>query len=93
MNLPENAKLKILVALEPEIDRKCEELKEKRKAKRQGRLFLLLCFLMVLIPTILALLGVSLMFLLIPILFTSLGILLLLPALLKEEGEKNDERI
>ena len=48
---------------------------------------------MVLIPTILALLGVSLMFLLIPILFTSLGILLLLPALLEEEGEKNDERI
>ena len=77
MNLPENAKLKILVALEPEIDRKCEELKEKRKAKRQGRLFVLLCFLMVLIP----------------ILFTSLGILLLLPALLEEEGEKNDERI
>ena len=77
MNLPENAKLKILVALEPEIDRKCEELKEKRKAKRQGRLFVLLCFLMVLIPR----------------LFTSLGILLLLPALLEEEGEKNDERI
>ena len=68
-------------------------LPENAKSKRQGRLFVLLCFLMVLIPTILALLGVSLMFLLIPILFTSLGILLLLPALLEEEGEKNDERI
>lgn len=93
MNSPESTKLKILVVLEPEIDRKCEKLKEERKMKQQGRLFLLLCVLMVIIPTALALIGVSLLFLLIPALFTSLGILLLLPILLKEEGEKNDEQI
>lgn len=68
--------------LAPAIEQKCGELKAVRKEQLQSRIFILLCAMAVLVPTLLVLAGVSLTILLAPLAFMSLSILLLLPVLL-----------
>lgn len=67
--------------LSPEIDRKCEALRESRRERRQSRLFLLVCALAVVLPAALVLAGISMLVLLVPVAFMSLSILSLLPVL------------
>jgi len=78
---------RLIGRLSPEIDRKCEALKEARREKRQSRLFLLLCALAVLLPAALVLAGMSLLVLLVPVAFMSLSILLLLPVLFSKDAD------
>ena len=72
----------LINTLAPEIDRKCEELRELRKEKIQNRLFILLCMAVIIIPALLVFIGVSLTIIIVPILFMSLCVVLLLPTLL-----------
>lgn len=77
---------RMLEALAPDIERKCELLRSARKERLQGRLFVLLCAMVVLIPALLVFAGVSLTVLLAPLGFMSLSIILLLPTLLSDKA-------
>lgn len=68
--------------LTPAIEQKCEELQAARKERLQSRIFVLLCAMVVLVPTLLVFAGVSLTLLIAPLAFMSLSIILLLPVLL-----------
>ena len=70
--------------LTPAIVEKCDALAAARKERIQARLFLLLCVLVVTVPALLVLFGVSLTLLIAPIVFMCLSTLLLLPALLNK---------
>ena len=72
----------MMTELSPAIDQKCRELRAARREVLQARLFALLCAMVVLIPALLVLAGVSLTMLVAPLLFMSLSIILLLPVLL-----------
>lgn len=67
---------------EPAIRQKCEELQTVRKERLQARIFMLLCAMVLLIPALLVLAGVSLAVLVTPLIFMALSVLLLLPTLL-----------
>lgn len=71
--------------LTPAIEQKCSELRSARKARLQSRLFILLCMMIVWIPSLLVFVGVSLTILIAPLIFMSLSIILLLPVLLSNK--------
>ena len=73
---------RMLAALSPAIDQKCEELRAARREQLHTRLFALLCAMVALVPALLVFFGVSLTVLIAPLLFMSLSVLLLLPVLL-----------
>mgnify|MGYP007104469133 FL=1 len=73
--------------LTPAIEQKCAELQTARKERLQSRLFVLLCAMVVLIPTLLVFAGVSLTVLIAPLAFMALSVLLLLPVLLSGKAE------
>ena len=73
---------RMLDELAPAIEQKCEELQTARKERLQGRIFVLMCAMVVLIPALLVFAGVSLTVLIAPLAFMSLSVLLLLPVLL-----------
>lgn len=68
--------------LTPEIEQKCEELQAARKERNWSAVFVLLCAMAVLIPTLLVFAGVSLAVLIVPPVFMSMSVILLLPILL-----------
>lgn len=68
--------------LTPAIEQKCEELRVARRERLQSRGFVLLCVMVMLIPALLVLAGISLTLLIAPLIFMSLSVLLLLPVLL-----------
>lgn len=82
---------RMICNLTPAINKKCEELQTVRKEQFQSRLFILLCALIVTLPALLVFGGISLAALIAPVLFMSLSIVILLPALLcgktAEQGE------
>ena len=82
----------LMLQLAPEIERKCEELKEARREQLKTRLFLLLCLLAVAVPTGLVFFGVSLALLLIPVVLMCLSVIFLLPILLKQQGGNSYEQ-
>lgn len=80
---------RMLDALTPAIEQKCQELQAARKERLQARLFVLLCAAAVLLPALLVFAGVSLTLLIAPLAFMSLSVLLLLPVLLS--GRTGDQ--
>lgn len=68
--------------LSPEIEQKCAQLRAARKERLQCRAFVLLCAMVVLIPSLLVFAGVSLTILIAPLAFMALSVILLLPVLL-----------
>lgn len=84
---------KLIHNLTPEIERKCEQIKLAKKEKLQTRLFLLLCLLVVIVPVALVIFGISLSVFIIPIIFMCLSVVMLLPILLGQQGEKNYEKV
>lgn len=75
--------------LTPEIARKCEELRAARKERFLSRLFIFMCAAVVLIPSLLVFIGVSLTVLVAPPIFMSFSVVLLLPALVRgRDAEK-----
>jgi len=81
----ENNRLEsLLISLEDEIDKKCFQIKEKKKEETKTRLFLLACFLFLLLPFLLLYLGISLLAFCFPvILFLAVSMIALLPVLFK----------
>ncbi len=73
--------------LTSDIEQKCEELRTARKERLQTRLFVILCTMVVLIPTMLVFIGISLTVLIAPIAFMALCVALLLPVLLYSKAE------
>lgn len=84
---------KTISNLTPAIEDKCEEIKAQRKEKFKSRIFAILCVLTVIIPTLLVLLGISLTMFILPIIITSLSVVMLLPILINNEGAKNYEQV
>ena len=78
---------RLIKKLEPEIEQKCEELRNTRKERLQARVFVLLCAAVALLPALLVFAGVSLTLLIALPAFMSLSILLLLPVLLSGNSE------
>lgn len=87
----------LIYNLTPAINEKCDEIIRKRKAALQFRIFMFLCIMTVTIPALLVFAGISLTFIIVPIVFMSLCIVLLLPVLLsnhdKEHGGNLYEQI
>lgn len=76
---------RLLSALDNEIEKKCYEIKQKRKEQMWTKLFVLLCIAFITIPAVLVFIGVSLAAFIIPILFISLSFLFFSPLLIRQE--------
>ena len=77
---------KMIAMLSPDIDQKCAEIREARREKFYTRLFIFLCTTVIMIPTSFVFLGISLITLLIPAVFTAAAFLLLSPILISQQG-------
>ena len=81
---------KLLCDLEPEINKKCFEIKEKKREKAIQRLFILVSILLLIIPSLLIILGISIFSMLIGIVcFTLIALVIMLPLAIKEERGVN----
>ncbi len=77
----------LLFDLEPTIDKKCFELKQKRKEKRMQKIFIVAIILILFIPSTLILFGIHLWGIMIGIIAVlSIAMIAMLPIALKEEG-------
>lgn len=77
---------KLLCNLEPEINKKCFEIKEKKREKMMQRLFILASILLLIIPSLLIIIGISILSMLIGIVsFTQITLVVMLPLAIKEE--------
>ena len=77
----------VLSNLEPEIDKKCFELKQKTREKRMQKLFILAIVLLLFLPSTLIILNINLWgFIVGVIAVITLAILIMLPIALKENA-------
>lgn len=77
----------VLSNLEPEIDKKCFELKQKTREKRMQKLFILAIVLLLFLPSTLIILNINLWgFIVGGIAVIALAILIMLPIALKENA-------
>ena len=77
----------VLSNLEPEIDKKCFELKQKRKERRMQKVFILAIVLLLFLPSTLIILNINLWgFIVGGIAVIALAILIMLPIALKENA-------
>ena len=77
----------VLSNLEPEIDKKCFELKQKTREKRMQKLFILAIVLLLFLPSTLIILNINLWgFIVGAIAVIALAILIMLPIALKENA-------
>ena len=77
----------VLSNLEPEIDKKCFELKQKTREKRIQKLFILAIVLLLFLPSTLIILNINLWgFIVGGIAVIALAILIMLPIALKENA-------
>lgn len=74
---------KLLCNLEPEINKKCFEIQEKKRERRIQRVFILASILLLTIPSFLIMLGIS-MFIGI-VCFILIALVVMLPFVIKEE--------
>ena len=88
---------RMIAVLSPEIDWTCAELQEARREKRNTGVFVLLCIMAILVPTLFVIFGLSLTTLLVPVIFTAVAFLILSPILInqtqQEQGGRTCEQI
>lgn len=78
-------KVDILIkALEPEIEAKCAEIRQKKSEKILTKVFIAAAVIMLTVPTLLIFLGIGLFAILIPILFIGIVFLTALPILMSK---------
>ncbi len=82
----------LIARLSPEIDRKCAEIRHNRVEKSYLRLFVLLCVLAVMLPTMFVFFGISLTALRTAITFTGAAFVLLSPILINQQGGHTHEQ-
>lgn len=75
----------MIQVLKPAINQKCQEIQAARRSQLQQRLFVMLCLMAVILPTMLVLIGVSLTMFIAPLVFMSICTVALLPVLLRNE--------
>ena len=80
----------LLVTLEPEINKKCMELRQKKHEKAMAAVFLLLAGVMLVVPAFLVFVGVKLITIFIPIIFTAVCLLALSPLLISKGAVLNE---
>lgn len=84
-------KVDILIEkLEPEIDIKCAEIKKRNSEKRLTEIFFLLSAVFLIIPTLLVFLGVGLLTVFVPIIFTAAAFLAASPILISKGAGSNE---
>ena len=74
----------MLISLEPEIDKKCMEIKQKKSEKMLTKLFILLAAAFLIIPVVLVMFGASLLTIFIPIIATAIGFVVSSPVLISK---------
>lgn len=77
---------KMIVMLSPEIDRKCDEMKQVHREKVQSYIFVMLCIAMIVIPTGFVFFGMNLSLIVMPIIFVAIAFILLSPILINQQG-------
>ena len=77
----------LIRALEPEIDAKCAQIKQKKSEKLLTKVFVAAAALMLIIPTSLIFLGISIFTVLIPIVFIGAVFLAASPILMSKGAE------
>ena len=86
MHMDKNLQI-VLSNLEPEIDKKCFELKQKTREKRMQKLFILAIVLLLFMPSTLIMLNINIwVFIVGAISVIALAILIMLPIALKENA-------
>ena len=76
----------LLDSLEPEIEKKCTELRHKRREKMLSKLFVALMAAVLVIPPALVFAGVNMLTILSPLLFIAAGFLILSPLVVSKGG-------
>ena len=72
--------------LRPEISKKCDEIKEMKRDRDMARLFILMCFVVISIPTIFVFMGVSVFLIFLPVVIIAPTFLVLASLLLNQSG-------
>jgi hypothetical protein len=85
-----NKTIELLKSLDGEIEEKCLELREKKKASILKTVFFLCCALVVILPVFSVFIGIPILLTIVPIFtFQSVSLIILMPVILKSEGGKN----
>lgn len=74
----------MLISLEPEIDKKCMEIKQKKNEKMLTKLFILLAAAFLIIPVMLVFAGASLTAIFIPVIVTAIAFAVSSPILISK---------
>lgn len=86
-------KVDILIrSLEPEIDMKCADIRQKKSEKFLTGLFITIALIMLVVPAVLIFLGISLLTVFIPFIFVS-AVFLAASPILMSKGADNCEQI
>ena len=75
---------KMLMSLEPEIDKKCMEINRKKTEKMLTRLFIIIAAAFLIVPVTLVYFGASLLAVFIPIIVVAAGFLVSSPILISK---------
>ena len=77
---------KLLCSLEPEIDKKCNEIKQKRHEKKMQRVFILGILLFLCLPSLLVMLNINIWGVIIgAIVFISISLVVMTPLAFEKE--------
>ena len=82
----------LISALEPEIDKKCSEIKRKKSERLLTKVFIWVSGLMLIIPALLIFFGIGLITVFVPIVFTG-AVFLAVSPILMSKGEENYEQV
>ncbi len=82
----------LIRALEPEIDMKCSEIKQKKSETLLTKIFLSVAVLLLIIPAMLIFFGINVLTVFVPVIFAGVIILAALPIILGK-GAENYGRI
>ena len=74
----------LLDSLEPEIEKKCMEIRQKKREKVLAKLFVVLMAAILILPPILVFTGVNGLTIIMPILFIAAGFVVLSPLLMSK---------
>ncbi len=72
--------------LRPEINKKCDEIKEMKRERDKARLFILICIAVVSIPTIFVFFGVSILLIFLPVFIIAPTFFVLASLFLNQSG-------
>lgn len=77
---------KMLLLLEPEIENKCSEIRQRKRERLATRLFILLGAAILTVPTLLVFMGISFLTVLMPLILIGAVFMLLSPILFNRGG-------